>query len=162
MVSEIGYGKSVSTTNIVEFYQCAFHRRHDEDLEPHGTHSWAGSIEPDWIQVCSSMLSFKCNIQLSLRETYWAATFKNNATIMTTIQEIFVEEITNILDVAGLGPACVFQPITMDIISSFGKNGGNALGITLDDGPLIRRLPPYGVRSGSSLQHCHHVQQYFG
>ena len=71
-------------------------------------------------------------------ETYWTATFKNNATLMNTIQEIFVEEVENIKNVTGFGPACVFQAITMDIISHFSKNGGNALGITPEDGPLIR------------------------
>jgi len=56
---------------------------------------------------------------------------------MNLIQEIFIEEIENIKNVTGLGPACVFQAITSDIISHFSKNGGNALGITPEDGPLI-------------------------
>lgn len=62
------------------------------------------------------------------------ATFKNDATLMNLIQEIFIEEIESIKNVAGLRPACVFQAVTMDIISHFSKNGGNTLGMAPEMG----------------------------
>jgi len=60
---------------------------------------------------------------------------------MQQIYAIFVEEVATIANASNLTPACVFQPITKPIISQMGKNGGNALGITTDDGPLIRMSP---------------------
>jgi hypothetical protein len=74
-------------------------------------------------------------------------TVKNSPTILNDIVNIFQEEINPINTVENLLPALVFQPITEDIISHFSKNGGNALGITTADGPLIRTYlsfpPPY-------------------
>ena len=42
-----------------------------------------------------------------------------------------------VLNATGILPALVMQPITKAVISYFSKNGGNALGIAEDDGPLI-------------------------
>ncbi|KAL2038088.1 hypothetical protein N7G274_009035 [Stereocaulon virgatum] len=72
-----------------------------------------------------------------LRELYTTATFKNDPGLMTEVVEIFISEVEGIKDTEGILPALVFQPITTGIISYFGKNGGNALGITESDGPLI-------------------------
>jgi hypothetical protein len=70
-------------------------------------------------------------------ETYWAMTVKNSPTILSNILDIFMDEINPINTVANMTPAIVFQPLTNDMISRFSKNGGNALGITTADGPLI-------------------------
>jgi hypothetical protein len=64
-------------------------------------------------------------------------TAKNSPTILNNILDIFMSEINPINTVANMTPALVFQPLTNDIISHFSRNGGNALGITTDDGPLI-------------------------
>jgi hypothetical protein len=48
-----------------------------------------------------------------------------------------MDEFNPINTVANMTPAIVFQPLTNDIISHFSRNGGNALGITTADGPLI-------------------------
>ena len=48
-----------------------------------------------------------------------------------------MDEINPINTVANMTPAIVFQPLTNNIISHFSRNGGNALGITTADGPLI-------------------------
>ena len=85
----------------------------------------------------------------------------NNVTLMSMIQEIFVEEIGMIHNVTGFELACVFRPITMGIISHFSKNGENFLGITPENGPLIRMISHHCGRSlliGSSLQHGNHVE----
>jgi hypothetical protein len=75
--------------------------------------------------------------ELSVSETYWTLTIKNSATLVSDIVSIFMEEVDEIKAFANITPACVFQPLTTDIISHFSKNGGNALGISLADGPLI-------------------------
>ncbi|KAL8784304.1 MAG: hypothetical protein Q9213_004062 [Squamulea squamosa] len=71
------------------------------------------------------------------RETYATATFKNNAELQLKILDIFVNQVETIADAAGILPALVMQPITLPIIRLFRKNGGNALGIAEEDGPLI-------------------------
>ncbi|KAL8772550.1 MAG: hypothetical protein Q9209_002211 [Squamulea sp. 1 TL-2023] len=71
------------------------------------------------------------------RETYTTVTFKNSAELQLKILDIFVNEAESIIDAAGILPALVMQPITLPMIRLFRKNGGNALGIAEEDGPLI-------------------------
>jgi hypothetical protein len=80
--------------------------------------------------------------ELSFSETYWTFTIKNSANLISDIVSIFMEEMDEIKTFANITPACIFQPLTADMISHFGKNGGNALGISLADGPLICRHFP--------------------
>jgi hypothetical protein len=63
-------------------------------------------------------------------------TLRFNATIVSQILNIFIQEMETILYVSGLFPVTVLQPISQ--ISSVGnhKNGGNPFGFTGDDGPL--------------------------
>jgi hypothetical protein len=61
---------------------------------------------------------------------------KNSPTILTEIIAIFMEEIEPIKNATNIIPSLVLQPVTTDTISHFSKNGGNVLGISLDDGPL--------------------------
>ncbi|KAL8695601.1 MAG: hypothetical protein Q9224_003312, partial [Gallowayella concinna] len=73
------------------------------------------------------------------RETYTTATFKVSAALQRQILDIFVREMAPLAadDATGFLPALVMQPVTKPVISLFRKNGGNALGITEADGPLI-------------------------
>jgi hypothetical protein len=73
-----------------------------------------------------------------LRETFWAFMVKNDVQLMADIQNIFEEEVANIITAANIVPALVFQPISTAMTSHFTTNGGNALGITAEDGPLTR------------------------
>jgi hypothetical protein len=50
--------------------------------------------------------------------------------------EIFKEEIDPFKDVSRLG--LLLQPISLNMISHFLRNGGNALRLTDEDGSLIR------------------------
>jgi hypothetical protein len=50
--------------------------------------------------------------------------------------EIFKEEVDSFKGVSR--PGLLLQPITLNMISHFSRNGGNALRITDEDGPLIR------------------------
>jgi hypothetical protein len=80
---------------------------------------------------------FKESNPTGLRETYWTATYKLNETFAAFMAETFLEEIVAVQDVAGLVPACVMQIISTNTLEHMEQNGGNALGITPDDGPLI-------------------------
>jgi hypothetical protein len=58
---------------------------------------------------------------------------------MKGVVEIFVEEATSLLDVAGFAPAMAFQPFSLNIIENMKKNGGNVLGLSTTDGPLTSK-----------------------
>ena len=71
----------------------------------------------------------------------WAAvTFKVSAKLLSKVIDIFLEEIQPILAVRDVIPSMIMQPINKDEIRLFGKNGGNCLGISDGDGPLIREF----------------------
>lgn len=74
-----------------------------------------------------------------LRESYWALTILNDAELINDICKIYDEEVQNITNATNVLPAIIFQPVSEPMISHFSKNGGNALGITTEDGPLIRK-----------------------
>ena len=59
---------------------------------------------------------------------------------MSEILNIFISETEPIKNVPGLTPILVIQPINQfnrDEISIFSKNGGNCLGLSPEDGPLV-------------------------
>ena len=80
-----------------------------------------------------------------LRETFWTFTVHNDLEIMSDIQALFSSMVLPIANVSALLPALVFQPISTAMTSHFTKNGGNALGITAADGPLIRKSRLYSL-----------------
>lgn len=59
---------------------------------------------------------------------------------MKDILDIYTTDLEPILNIEGFLPSLVFQPLQLAVISNFKKNGGNALGISEDDGPLISKL----------------------
>ncbi|KAE8454491.1 hypothetical protein EG329_000114 [Mollisiaceae sp. DMI_Dod_QoI] len=82
-------------------------------------------------------LEFNSSNPGGFRQTYWAMMTKNDPMLMSEIVSIFMEETDKFKTIANIGPALVFQPSTTNLISHFSKNGENALGITIADGPLV-------------------------
>lgn len=72
-----------------------------------------------------------------LRETYWTATYKLDKTLASYIANTFVAEIDPVKEAEGIIPATVMQIITTDTLTHMEKNGGNPLGLSASDGPLI-------------------------
>jgi hypothetical protein len=70
---------------------------------------------------------------------------KNDANIVKEVTSIFMEEYNNITDVADLNPSLIFQTVTLPTIAHFSDRGGNALGITEEDGPLICECNPNAI-----------------
>lgn len=64
-------------------------------------------------------------------------TFKNDAKLLGDVLDIWYADIQLIINITSFLPSLVFQTVTDAVISNFAKNGGNALGITDADGPLI-------------------------
>ena len=70
------------------------------------------------------------------RQHFTTATFRVSAAFQLQILDIFVEEMDSVINAVGIQPGLVMQPITLPMIRLFRKNGGNALGIDEEDGPL--------------------------
>ncbi|KAF4119597.1 FAD/FMN-containing dehydrogenase [Geosmithia morbida] len=71
-----------------------------------------------------------------LRELYWAITAKATLELATFARNTFYEKRSAVSGVAGADPVLIMHPITEGQIESMSKNGGNALGVTPEDGPL--------------------------
>ncbi len=87
--------------------------------------------------LSSLTLELNASNPSGFRQTYATATFKLSADLQLKILDIFVQEIEPIKNTAAdFLPALVMQPITKPMIRLFRRNGGNALGIAEEDGPL--------------------------
>ncbi|KAF2448588.1 FAD-binding domain-containing protein [Karstenula rhodostoma CBS 690.94] len=72
-----------------------------------------------------------------LRETYWVAAFKLDRDFTAFTKDVFFEEVLAIADAAAVMPALTLQVITVPMLRNFAKHGGNALGLSEEDGPLL-------------------------
>jgi hypothetical protein len=68
-----------------------------------------------------------------------SATFGLNTTLISKLYDIFLSETPRIRSVKG-SAAVNFQPITLEIVRHFGKNGGNPLGLHEEDEPLMSKI----------------------
>lgn len=75
------------------------------------------------------------------RNQFTTATYKNSKELQDVMVDIFMEEVEGIKDqvsdIQALKPVIAFQPIPTTITSHMSKNGGNPLGLSPADGPLI-------------------------
>lgn len=96
---------------------------------------------------------------VGVRMTYNTATFKVNETFIRDVARIYVEEIEQVRHVKGLVSAITTQTLARDEIAQFGRNGGNAFGIKVEDGPLTSMLtdvfPLFLVYQAIVLVHEH-------
>ncbi|KAL1618639.1 hypothetical protein SLS54_007074 [Diplodia seriata] len=72
-----------------------------------------------------------------LRETYWTATYRNNADLVSFILDTYIEEVDPIRNCSGLLPACTLQFITSPMFKHMRERNGNALGLENEDEPLL-------------------------
>ncbi|KAK8219532.1 FAD binding domain protein, partial [Phyllosticta paracitricarpa] len=72
-----------------------------------------------------------------LRETYWASAYKLDRDLIDAVLDIYMDEIDMLVNVSGIVPACTLQVITSPQLSHMSKRGGNALGLSEADGPLL-------------------------
>lgn len=78
------------------------------------------------------------------RESFWTLTVKADTKLLLDFVAIFEEEIIPVKRVAAFRPVIIFEPMSTTITSKFLKHGGNAVGVTPADGPLM------GMSRGSS------------
>ncbi|KAL6689716.1 hypothetical protein J3F84DRAFT_406221 [Trichoderma pleuroticola] len=87
--------------------------------------------------LLDAAVEFNASNPSGFRRTTWGLMLKNDANIVKEITAIFMNEYNNIKDVADLNPTLIYQTVTLPTIAHFKDRGGNALGITEEDGPLI-------------------------
>jgi hypothetical protein len=58
---------------------------------------------------------------------------------MNDIVAIYMDEVTNIKNFTNIVPAITFVPLPTVMSAHFSQNGGNALGVTSADGPLVSK-----------------------
>lgn len=75
-----------------------------------------------------------------LRQAFWTWTAKLDKDLTTTMKDIFFEEVLAITDAANLTAAFSFQVITEPILEKMTARGGNALGLSTANGPLMNCL----------------------
>lgn len=75
-----------------------------------------------------------------LRQAFWTWSAKLDEDLATTTKDIFFEEVQAITDAADLVAAISFQVITEPILEKMTVRGGNALGLSTADGPLMNLL----------------------
>ncbi|KAH8798627.1 hypothetical protein F5884DRAFT_870039 [Xylogone sp. PMI_703] len=71
------------------------------------------------------------------RRVWDTATFKVNATLISKLWDIFLFESYPITKLLSVSASCNIELLTKDEIAVFSKNGGNSLGINVEDGPLM-------------------------
>jgi hypothetical protein len=75
-----------------------------------------------------------------LRESYWTATLKLDEELATFVKDVFFEEVRPIVDVVTIA-AISLQVITVPQLERMARKGGNALGLSAADGPLLLVQP---------------------
>lgn len=77
------------------------------------------------------------SIPAGFRSTMWSQAFKLNAKLMKRMSEHFFAIAPG---VPGIAPSLAFQAFSVPALRAMQKKGGNALGLSPDDGPLFHVL----------------------
>ena len=98
-------------------------------------------------QVLDQVVNHREILDISMKMDRWnpegfynffgSFTFKNDAQTSIAVADIFREEVASIKSARGLQVYIVYNPLTVETISKMSQRGGNALGLTVDGGPLI-------------------------
>jgi hypothetical protein len=71
------------------------------------------------------------------RQNWNAFTFQVNATLMSKLVDVFVEECDLMWKIDGSTPPLDFMIISKEEIKHFSRNEGNALGLLEEEGPIL-------------------------
>ena len=74
------------------------------------------------------------------RQLYFTTCFRLDIQIMLHIRELWLEALKPLESVPGLMLSLVFQPLTKGMLAKSQRLGGNSLGLSPDDGPLVITL----------------------
>ena len=98
-------------------------------------------------QVLDEVVNQRDILDISMKMDRWnpvgfynffgSFTFKNDVQTSLAVADIFGEEVASIKSAKGLQVYIVYNPLTVETMSKMSQRGGNALGLTVDGGPLI-------------------------
>ena len=71
------------------------------------------------------------------RQLYFTTTFRLNKQFMLDIHGLYNKTLEDIKPVPGLSLSLVFQPLTKHLLHQTASRGGNSLGLSPDNGPLV-------------------------
>lgn len=74
------------------------------------------------------------------RQWYFTTCFRLDAEFMLQVRRLWLQSVKPIKSVPGLMFSLVFQPLTKGILSKSAALGGNSLGLSPGDGPLVVNL----------------------
>ncbi|KAI1373532.1 FAD-binding domain-containing protein [Hypoxylon crocopeplum] len=77
------------------------------------------------------------NSPSGMRQSYWTFTHRVDRQLTLDILTIYQEEVVPILNLTGMMPPFVYQVITVSQLKAMRRNGGNALGLSGGDEPLL-------------------------
>lgn len=77
------------------------------------------------------------------RGTYWTATYKLDRELTAFVAEAFMEETSHLGNLEGLEARCIMQVIMANMFHHMKKNGGNQLGISTREYPLMLLNPVF-------------------
>lgn len=75
-----------------------------------------------------------------LRQAFWTSTVKLDKELATLTKDIFFEELSAVVDVQDILPSLSLQVFTEPQLEKMARRGGNALGLSAKDGPLMNVL----------------------
>ncbi|EMD64664.1 hypothetical protein COCSADRAFT_115541 [Bipolaris sorokiniana ND90Pr] len=79
-----------------------------------------------------------------MRQSYWTASVKlKDREIIDRLVDITFDVFDKLAHVPGIGPAQTFQVVTEPQLKNMEKNGGNALGLSVSDGPFLLLLQSF-------------------
>ena len=71
---------------------------------------------------------------------FGSVTVRSNAEAPMAVAKVFQDEVEWVNNVEGLQINIMFNPLTRNALRHMQKHGGNALGLSIDDGPLTGTL----------------------
>ncbi|KAJ3959317.1 hypothetical protein N0V92_004057 [Colletotrichum tropicale] len=71
-----------------------------------------------------------------LREVYYMITTQADPDLFAFARDLFYENVHKVADIPGMIPVLATQGITVPQMEAMAKNGGNALGLNAEDGPI--------------------------
>ena len=74
------------------------------------------------------------------RQLYFTTSFRLEVHFMLHVRELWLEALKPLQSVPGLMLSLVFQPLTKGMLAKSAQLGGNSLGLSPDDGPLVVTL----------------------
>ena len=74
------------------------------------------------------------------RQWYFTTCFQLDLSLMSEIRQLWHQTVQSITDVPGLVISLVFQPLTKGILTKSEQKGGNSLGLSPGDGPIVITL----------------------